>query len=130
MELDWIVFAPSLMEYPLSFQSGSDSEGHPHLSRVDLELEQRLLETRLKQQQLQSDQDARWLHQKESDLKKRLSMTGSYGSDHSGPERSASQPDDDEVQYVNCPESGAAAATQDAVVVKVTFAPLFQRQLF
>ena len=45
-----------------------------------LELEQRLLETRLKQQQLQSDEDSRWLHREETNLKKRLSNSGSFGS--------------------------------------------------
>ena len=45
-----------------------------------LELEQRLLEARLKQQQLQSDEDSRWLHREETNLKKRLSNSGSFGS--------------------------------------------------
>ena len=33
-----------------------------------LELEQRLLEAKLRQQQLQSEADSRWLHQEESNL--------------------------------------------------------------
>merc|ERR1719348_2807993 len=48
-----------------------------------MELEQRLLEAKLRQQQLQSDADSRWLHQEESNLKKRLSITHSFGSEHS-----------------------------------------------
>jgi len=48
-----------------------------------LELEQRLLEAKLRQQQLQSEADSRWLHQEESNLKKRLSITHSFGSEHS-----------------------------------------------
>lgn len=48
-----------------------------------MELEQRLLEAKLRQQQLQSEADSRWLHQEESNLKKRLSITHSFGSEHS-----------------------------------------------
>lgn len=48
-----------------------------------LELEQRLIEAKLRQQQLQSEADSRWLHQEESNLKKRLSITHSFGSEHS-----------------------------------------------
>ena len=33
-----------------------------------MELEQRLLEAKLRQQQLQSEADSRWLHQEESNL--------------------------------------------------------------
>ena len=33
-----------------------------------LELEQRLIEAKLRQQQLQSEADSRWLHQEESNL--------------------------------------------------------------
>ena len=65
------------------------------------ELEQRLIEAKLRQQQLQSEEDSRWLHQEESNLviplrlrlslslilfppqKKRLSITQSFGSEHS-----------------------------------------------
>lgn len=47
------------------------------------ELEQRLIEAKLRQQQLQSEEDSRWLRQEESNLKKRLSITQSFGSDHS-----------------------------------------------
>ena len=67
-----------------------------------MELEQRLMEAKLRQQQLQSEADSRWLHQEESNLvspdsdirfwvfyplfnsqKKRLSITHSFGSEHS-----------------------------------------------
>ena len=74
-----------------------------HLSLTDyicFELEQRLLASRLRQQQLQSEQDSKWLQREESALKKRynslcnmrkktcqnymcflrLSTTGSFGS--------------------------------------------------
>jgi len=47
------------------------------------ELEQRLLEATLRQQQIQSEEDSRWLHQEENNLKKRLSITHSFGSEHS-----------------------------------------------
>ena len=47
------------------------------------ELEQRLLEATLRQQQLQSEEDSRWLHQEENNLKKRLSTAHSFGSEHS-----------------------------------------------
>ena len=46
-----------------------------------LELEQRLLESRLRQQQLQSEEDSKWLLKEENNLKKRLSITASTGSD-------------------------------------------------
>merc|ERR1712106_155518 len=48
-----------------------------------MELEQRLLEATLRQQQIQSEEDSRWLHQEENNLKKRLSITHSFGSEHS-----------------------------------------------
>jgi len=48
-----------------------------------VELEQRLLEATLRQQQIQSEEDSRWLHQEENNLKKRLSITHSFGSEHS-----------------------------------------------
>ena len=46
-----------------------------------IELEQRILETRLRQQQLQSEEDSKWLLKEENNLKKRLSITASVGSD-------------------------------------------------
>ena len=46
-----------------------------------LELEQRILETRIRQQQLQSEEDSKWLLKEENNLKKRLSITASVGSD-------------------------------------------------
>ena len=39
------------------------------------------MENRLRQQQLQSEEDSKWLLQEENNLKKRLSITGSLGSD-------------------------------------------------
>ncbi len=36
---------------------------------------------RLRQQQLQSEEDSKWLQKEESNLKKRLSITNSFGSD-------------------------------------------------
>ena len=46
-------------------RDGSDEEAER--GRV-LELEQRLIEAKLRQQQLQSEADSRWLHQEESNL--------------------------------------------------------------
>ena len=57
------------------FQSDDDGDAR------QLELEQRLIESRLRQQQLQSEEDSKWLLQEENNLKKRLSITGSLGSD-------------------------------------------------
>lgn len=47
------------------------------------ELEARLLEERLRKQHIQSEEDAKWLLQEEQNLKKRLSTTGSFGSEQS-----------------------------------------------
>merc|ERR1712025_578818 len=65
-----------------SCQSRDGSDEEMERGRV-LELEQRLLEAKLRQQQLQSEEDSRWLHQEESNLKKRLSITHSFDSEHS-----------------------------------------------
>ena len=46
-----------------------------------LELEQRILESRLREQQRQVEEDAKWLLKEETNLKKRLSITASLGSD-------------------------------------------------
>jgi len=46
-----------------------------------LELEQKLLENRLRQQRIQSEADSQWLLEEENNLRKRLSITGSLGSD-------------------------------------------------
>ena len=58
----------------------SDEEEAVEAAR-GLELEQRLLESRLRQQQLQSEEDSKWLLKEENNLKKRLSITASTGSD-------------------------------------------------
>ena len=50
----------------LQSRDGSDEEAG-QLGRV-AELEQRLLEAKLRQQQLQSEADSRWLHQEENNL--------------------------------------------------------------
>lgn len=57
------------------FQSDDEDDAR------QLELEQRILESRLRQQQLQSEEDSKWLHKEETNLKKRLSVTASLGSD-------------------------------------------------
>ena len=53
---------------------------HKQVSKRQLDLEQQLLEARLRQQQLQSEEDSKWLHQEESNLRKRLSTSGSFDS--------------------------------------------------
>ena len=53
---------------------------HKLVSKRQLDLEQQLLEARLRQQQLQSEEDSKWLHQEESNLRKRLSTSGSFDS--------------------------------------------------
>ena len=90
-----------------NFQSREGSDEEVERGK-HLELEQRLLEATLRQQQLQSEEDSRWLHQEENNLvslrivappfflsvarclvdsfilqKKRLSITHSFGSEHS-----------------------------------------------
>ncbi|XP_059088260.1 focal adhesion kinase 1-like isoform X3 [Tigriopus californicus] len=47
------------------------------------EMEARELEERLRRQHIQSEEDAKWLQQEEQNLKKRLSTTGSFGSEQS-----------------------------------------------
>ena len=58
---------------------GLSCEGSENARQI--ELEQRILETRLRQQQLQSEEDSKWLLKEENNLKKRLSITASVGSD-------------------------------------------------
>ena len=70
------IFA-TLYKKQLTFIFQSDDDGDAR----QLELEQRLIESRLRQQQLQSEEDSKWLLQEENNLKKRLSITGSLGSD-------------------------------------------------
>ena len=70
------IFA-TLYKKRLTFIFQSDDDGDAR----QLELEQRLIESRLRQQQLQSEEDSKWLLQEENNLKKRLSITGSLGSD-------------------------------------------------
>ena len=60
--------------------SETDVVNHKIGSKRQLELEQQLLEARLRQQQLQSEEDSRWLHQEETNLRKRLSTSGSFDS--------------------------------------------------
>ena len=67
----------TLYKKRLTFIFQSDDDGDAR----QLELEQRLIESRLRQQQLQSEEDSKWLLQEENNLKKRLSITGSLGSD-------------------------------------------------
>merc|ERR1719361_2247588 len=57
-----------------------DAMNHKQVSKRQLDLEQQLLEARLRQQQLQSEEDSKWLHQEESNLRKRLSTSGSFDS--------------------------------------------------
>ena len=57
-----------------------DIVNHKLVSKRQLDLEQQLLEARLRQQQLQSEEDSKWLHQEESNLRKRLSTSGSFDS--------------------------------------------------
>ncbi|XP_021926786.1 focal adhesion kinase 1 isoform X4 [Zootermopsis nevadensis] len=54
-----------------------DSGGGGDSSHLDLELEQQLLEQRLRQQQRESEEDGRWLAEEETNLKKRLSIATS-----------------------------------------------------
>ena len=51
----------------LQSRDGSDEELERERLRHQ-ELEQRLIEAKLRQQQLQSEEDSRWLHQEESNL--------------------------------------------------------------
>merc|ERR1719397_1706813 len=60
-------------------REGSDEEATPR----QLELEQRLLEATLRQQRIDSEKDQEWLQREETNLKKRLSITNSFGSEHS-----------------------------------------------
>ncbi|KAJ4428773.1 hypothetical protein ANN_25766 [Periplaneta americana] len=46
-------------------------------NQLDLEMEQQLLEQRLRQQQRESEEDGRWLAEEETNLKKRLSIATS-----------------------------------------------------
>ena len=63
-------------------QSDDELGCHPGTEDArQIELEQRILETRLRQQQLQSEEDSKWLLKEENNLKKRLSITASLGSD-------------------------------------------------
>ncbi len=50
-----------------------------YLQTWNIEIKQ--LNLRLRQQQLQSEEDSKWLQKEESNLKKRLSITNSFGSD-------------------------------------------------
>ena len=59
-------FLPHL-SYFASCQSRDGSDEEAERGRV-MELEQRLIEAKLRQQQLQSEADSRWLHQEESNL--------------------------------------------------------------
>ena len=53
----------------ISFQSRDGSDEEVERERVrHQELEQRLMEAKLRQQQLQSEEDSRWLRQEESNL--------------------------------------------------------------
>lgn len=45
-----------------------------------MELEQQVLEAKLRQQKIQSDLDNKWREQEESNLRKRLSASGSFDS--------------------------------------------------
>ena len=61
--------------------SGRQTDDETGEKTRQIELEQRLLESRLRQQQLQSEEDSKWLLKEENNLKKRLSITASVGSD-------------------------------------------------
>lgn len=77
----------SSMPVPQSPSAGQSRDGSDEETAIQscrqLELEQRLLEATLRQQQIQSEEDQKWLQQEESNLKKRLSITHSFGSEHS-----------------------------------------------
>ena len=66
---------------PLQSEDHEEGSGGMLEAARGLELEQRLLESRLRQQQLQSEEDSKWLLKEENNLKKRLSITASTGSD-------------------------------------------------
>ena len=50
------------------------------MSKRQLELEQQVLEAKLRQQKIQSDLDNKWRQQEETNLRKRLSASGSFDS--------------------------------------------------
>ena len=68
-----------LVKFQSEDELGLSCEGSENARQI--ELEQRILETRLRQQQLQSEEDSKWLLKEENNLKKRLSITASVGSD-------------------------------------------------
>ena len=58
-----IELASDFFQQPLDFREEA--------SAISFELEQRLLESRLRQQKLQSEQDSKWLQREENALKNR-----------------------------------------------------------
>ena len=112
------------------------------------ELEQRLMEAKLRQQQLQSEEDSRWLRQEESNLvnilltralslsidcisflqKKRLSITQSFGSEHSdSSERLTDSPSlaAPLVEKDRSSTPGSSGGEERHFIVKVRSLPLF-----
>ena len=66
---------------PLQSEDHEEGSGGMLEAARGLELEQRLLESRLRQQQLQSEEDSKWLLKEENNLKTRISFSASTGSD-------------------------------------------------
>ncbi|XP_071744242.1 focal adhesion kinase 1 isoform X4 [Lepeophtheirus salmonis] len=60
-----------------------EEHGSPKISASPVGLEQRVLVAQIRRQQQQSEEDSKWLHQEEINLKKRLSITASFGSETS-----------------------------------------------
>ena len=79
------MFRDLIQTHLILFQSidgNSDVEigSKQNISKRQLELEQQVLEAKLRQQKIQSDLDNKWREHEESNLRKRLSASGSFDS--------------------------------------------------